>query len=150
MLFNSFHYCTLFYSVLLLPSQLFNNRFSPSTRTRSVLASNILTSLFLGTLILVRHGQTTMNYNKTFTGWIDTDLSDFGKREVSTFMLTSLLSNTSLIMLIFRKKSCNMMLIYCAIQSGYLGSGSSRANNKMTERCFEIFCYILTLLQDNC
>jgi 2,3-bisphosphoglycerate-dependent phosphoglycerate mutase len=35
-----------------------------------------------GTLILVRHGQTTMNYNKTFTGWIDVDLSENGKREV--------------------------------------------------------------------
>jgi bisphosphoglycerate-dependent phosphoglycerate mutase len=23
-----------------------------------------------------------MNYNKTFTGWIDTDLSEVGKREV--------------------------------------------------------------------
>lgn len=36
----------------------------------------------LGTLILVRHGQTTLNYNKTFTGWIDADLSEVGKREV--------------------------------------------------------------------
>lgn len=35
-----------------------------------------------GTLILVRHGQTTLNYNKTFTGWIDVDLSENGKREV--------------------------------------------------------------------
>ena len=26
-----------------------------------------------GTLILVRHGQTTLNFNKTFTGWIDVD-----------------------------------------------------------------------------
>lgn len=49
-------------------------------------ASNVLISPFSGTLILVRHGQTTMNYNKTFTGWIDTDLSDFGKREVSIFV----------------------------------------------------------------
>ena len=37
---------------------------------------------YLGTLILVRHGQTTLNYNKTFTGWIDNDLSDVGIREV--------------------------------------------------------------------
>jgi hypothetical protein len=35
-----------------------------------------------GTLILVRHGETTLNYNKTFTGWIDVDLSDRGKIEV--------------------------------------------------------------------
>lgn len=41
-----------------------------------------------GTLILVRHGQTTMNYNKTFTGWIDTDLSEVGKREVLMMMVS--------------------------------------------------------------
>ncbi len=35
-----------------------------------------------GSLILVRHGQTTLNYNKTFTGWIDTDISETGTSEM--------------------------------------------------------------------
>ncbi|KAJ1415109.1 hypothetical protein B484DRAFT_401547, partial [Ochromonadaceae sp. CCMP2298] len=35
-----------------------------------------------GQLILVRHGETAMNYNKTFTGWIDTDLSEIGVKEI--------------------------------------------------------------------
>lgn len=35
-----------------------------------------------GTLILVRHGETAMNYNSTFTGWIDTDLSERGRLEM--------------------------------------------------------------------
>ena len=35
-----------------------------------------------GTLILVRHGETFLNYSKTFTGWTDTDLSDRGIREM--------------------------------------------------------------------
>ena len=35
-----------------------------------------------GSLILVRHGQTALNYNKTFTGWIDTDLSETGEQEM--------------------------------------------------------------------
>lgn len=36
-----------------------------------------------GTLILVRHGESTWNANKTFTGWSDySDLSDKGLREV--------------------------------------------------------------------
>jgi hypothetical protein len=35
-----------------------------------------------GALILIRHGETNMNYNKTFTGWIDTDLSDRGVQEM--------------------------------------------------------------------
>jgi hypothetical protein len=39
-----------------------------------------------GTLILVRHGETTLNYNKTFTGWIDVDLSDRGKIEVTNYL----------------------------------------------------------------
>jgi len=34
-----------------------------------------------GTLILVRHGQSLWNYNKTFTGWADPDLSERGCRE---------------------------------------------------------------------
>jgi 2,3-bisphosphoglycerate-dependent phosphoglycerate mutase len=35
-----------------------------------------------GTLILVRHGETTWNANKTFTGWADPGLSERGIREV--------------------------------------------------------------------
>lgn len=35
-----------------------------------------------GTLILVRHGESSWNFNKTFTGWCDVDISDLGKREV--------------------------------------------------------------------
>jgi hypothetical protein len=35
-----------------------------------------------GTLILVRHGESSWNYNKTFTGWCDVDLSELGEREV--------------------------------------------------------------------
>jgi len=35
-----------------------------------------------GTLILVRHGESKWNANKTFTGWADPDLSETGHREV--------------------------------------------------------------------
>lgn len=35
-----------------------------------------------GTLILVRHGESTWNKNQTFTGWADADLSEQGVREV--------------------------------------------------------------------
>jgi len=35
-----------------------------------------------GTLILVRHGESTWNANKTFTGWADPGLSERGVREV--------------------------------------------------------------------
>jgi 2,3-bisphosphoglycerate-dependent phosphoglycerate mutase len=35
-----------------------------------------------GTLILVRHGESLWNANKTFTGWADPDLSERGEREV--------------------------------------------------------------------
>jgi len=34
-----------------------------------------------GTLILIRHGESLWNYNKTFTGWADPDLSERGFRE---------------------------------------------------------------------
>jgi len=30
----------------------------------------------------VRHGETVLNYNNTFTGWIDTDLSERGIKEI--------------------------------------------------------------------
>ena len=35
-----------------------------------------------GTLILVRHGESEWNSNKTFTGWADPDLSERGYREI--------------------------------------------------------------------
>lgn len=35
-----------------------------------------------GTLILVRHGESEWNVNKTFTGWADPDLTEKGIREV--------------------------------------------------------------------
>lgn len=35
-----------------------------------------------GTLILVRHGESEWNQNKTFTGWADPDLTEQGRREV--------------------------------------------------------------------
>ena len=35
-----------------------------------------------GKLILIRHGESTWNASKLFTGWVDVDLSDRGKREV--------------------------------------------------------------------
>jgi Phosphoglycerate mutase 1 len=35
----------------------------------------------IGTLILVRHGESEWNANKTFTGWADPDLSEQGIRE---------------------------------------------------------------------
>lgn len=35
-----------------------------------------------GTLVLVRHGESMWNQNKTFTGWADPDLSECGRREV--------------------------------------------------------------------
>ena len=36
-----------------------------------------------GTLIIVRHGESEWNFNKTFTGWQDPDLSERGYREVT-------------------------------------------------------------------
>ena len=45
-----------------------------------------LSSKFLarkpGSLILVRHGESEWNFNKTFTGWVDVDLSELGVREI--------------------------------------------------------------------
>lgn len=35
-----------------------------------------------GTLILIRHGESQWNHNKTFTGWADPDLTEQGKREI--------------------------------------------------------------------
>jgi len=36
----------------------------------------------VGRLILVRHGESEMNANLSFTGWIDTDITERGKREM--------------------------------------------------------------------
>jgi len=41
-----------------------------------------LTNRKPGKLILVRHGETNLNMNRTFTGWIDTDLSERGIKEI--------------------------------------------------------------------
>ena len=35
-----------------------------------------------GTLILLRHGESTWNAGKLFTGWVDVDLSARGRREM--------------------------------------------------------------------
>ena len=35
-----------------------------------------------GKLVLIRHGQSTWNANKTFTGWVDVDLSPIGETEM--------------------------------------------------------------------
>ena len=35
-----------------------------------------------GALILVRHGESEWNFNNTFTGWVDVDLVERGRREV--------------------------------------------------------------------
>ena len=35
-----------------------------------------------GKLVLIRHGQSTWNANKTFTGWVDVDLSPIGEAEM--------------------------------------------------------------------
>lgn len=35
-----------------------------------------------GKLVLIRHGQSTWNANKTFTGWVDVDLSPIGEAEI--------------------------------------------------------------------
>lgn len=34
------------------------------------------------TLIMIRHGESQLNYNRTFTGWVDADLNERGVREV--------------------------------------------------------------------
>lgn len=35
-----------------------------------------------GSLIIIRHGESVLNLNKTFTGWIDADLNERGVREM--------------------------------------------------------------------
>ena len=39
-------------------------------------------TLYQGTLILVRHGESVWNANQTFTGWANPDLSERGHREI--------------------------------------------------------------------
>lgn len=57
-----------------------------ANQQKSNILSRFLQSMVLrrdpGVLVLVRHGETAMNYNKTFTGWIDTDLSETGMKEI--------------------------------------------------------------------
>jgi 2,3-bisphosphoglycerate-dependent phosphoglycerate mutase len=35
-----------------------------------------------GMLILIRHGESEWNFNSTFTGWVDVDLNERGRREI--------------------------------------------------------------------
>jgi 2,3-bisphosphoglycerate-dependent phosphoglycerate mutase len=44
--------------------------------------SNVINKKNPGTLILVRHGESEWNSNKTFTGWVDVDLSERGRIEI--------------------------------------------------------------------
>ena len=37
-----------------------------------------------GHLVLIRHGQSEWNSQNKFTGWVDIDLSDKGKKEAKT------------------------------------------------------------------
>lgn len=63
--------------VLKLPLQVMRKAWKvalPSTRDPNVSLP--------GTLILVRHGESEWNRNKTFTGWADPDLTEQGKREM--------------------------------------------------------------------
>lgn len=66
------------------PSLIEDDGYSISHRNKNAIRNmwNFVTRKKPGTLILVRHGETTLNYNQTFTGWIDTDLSDIGIKEV--------------------------------------------------------------------
>jgi hypothetical protein len=60
-----------------------------SISNRNYKSNGILSNIFRkfirpqpGALIIVRHGESEWNSNKTFTGWVDVDLSDRGCREV--------------------------------------------------------------------
>ena len=57
--------------------------FSHSSRRKAV--RSLLAFMQLrqpGTLIMIRHGESVLNLNKTFTGWIDADMNERGIREV--------------------------------------------------------------------
>lgn len=65
-------------------SQVEDDGYSLSSGKKSIWKRAILrltSSPIPGTLILIRHGETTLNYNKTYTGWIDTDISERGIQE---------------------------------------------------------------------
>lgn len=67
------------------PSLIEDDGFSITNKKNPVrkwFADTFLTAKQPGNLILVRHGETVMNYNKTFTGWIDTDISERGVKEI--------------------------------------------------------------------
>jgi len=49
---------------------------------KKIISKQRETQITPGTLILVRHGESTWNKNKTFTGWADPDLTLQGTREV--------------------------------------------------------------------
>mmetsp|Transcript_2822 Transcript_2822/g.3749 ORF Transcript_2822/g.3749 Transcript_2822/m.3749 type:complete len:928 (+) Transcript_2822:263-3046(+) len=56
--------------------------YKPIQITKSIIKGNMLNNQGEpGTLILVRHGESEWNANKTFTGWADANLSDQGIRE---------------------------------------------------------------------
>ena len=48
-------------------------------------------------LILVRHGQSTWNLEKRFTGWVDVDLTDTGKSEAKKAAFLSKEKNIKMI-----------------------------------------------------
>lgn len=52
------------------------------TRPLRLVKRNIVFPQTPGTLILVRHGESNWNANKTFTGWADPNLSERGHREI--------------------------------------------------------------------
>ena len=55
---------------------------SLTNRIRNICPQWLVPAKDPGTLILVRHGESEWNCNKTFTGWVDVDLSDRGKIEI--------------------------------------------------------------------
>ena len=55
-------------------------------------------------LILVRHGQSTWNLEKRFTGWVDVDLTDNGKLEAEKSGL------------LIREKNISINLYYSSLQ----------------------------------
>ena len=55
---------------------------SLTNRIKNLCPQWLLPSENPGTLILIRHGESEWNFNKTFTGWVDVDLSARGKIEI--------------------------------------------------------------------
>ena len=70
-------------------------------------------------LILVRHGQSTWNLEKRFTGWVDVDLTDTGKSEAKKAGL------------LIKEKNIKIHFYYSSLQL--------RANNtlKNNSKCFK-------------